>query len=667
MQLANETVGPLISTDHFTPSTTIRAINVLWFSSLLLSIFSALFGIFVKQWLHAYSNWSDISNAANAVRVRTLYRQSLKKWAVPHIVAMLPLLLQFALLFFVVGLLGYLWTLNTIVAGFATGLAMIGVIAAVVVIILPVYSDECLYRSPIGFALVRLIRGSLYSSWTERDVAIMQSSLPRDSGRVPKQTYLDACALLDIHPASAGTIPEAFVKSQVQDLDLHTNWSSFALLECLLSLYANSVPQQVEVSVTGFIRKVLEGVQGSPNCALTGETAYGFAYHIASATTTRQTRIGDIAANIRLLEAFAKRITSDLSSKNDLRVITGSRRLLAHIQNQIREANQQGLPTESTKQRWNSLNQLLQKSTSLLNTASLVGHNNSLTFLPGGSYILFRSNRGLFEIWDSSPLTPRYWYSRRIKSGAALALSRDGTHIAVGAAGGRGRLMAAMMPNRSITRMNNMSPVWTMWSDTSNNPRADMSIAFSPDGAVIAVSSEDGSISVIGAATNRMAVSRTFEGVGQCVAYSPNEARLAVARGDQVDVLNVTDLEVVWSFTKHTASVNSIAYSPGGTQIASASSDSTVRLCDASVGTEQLRYSEHSGKVYSAVFTSNGARVVSGSADKTVHVWSALTGETVWKFTDPSNSVRAVAVSPDGLLIAAATEGDAILGWATPL
>jgi hypothetical protein len=147
MQLANQPVDnvPLPLSD-FHPSAVARTVNVLWFSSLILSLFAALFGIFVKQWLNTYSNWADIPDPAEAVLVRNIYRSSLKTWHISEILATLPLLLQLSLLFFVAGLVTYLWTLDIVVAGCLSFLVVAGVIIAMVAIGLPVYFPNVLLQ-----------------------------------------------------------------------------------------------------------------------------------------------------------------------------------------------------------------------------------------------------------------------------------------------------------------------------------------------------------------------------------------------------------------------------------------------------------------------------------------------------------------------------------------
>ena len=68
------------------------------------------------------------------------------------------------------------------------------------------------------------------------------------------------------------------------------------------------------------------------------------------------------------------------------------------------------------------------------------------------------------------------------------------------------------------------------------------------------------------------------------------------------------------------------AFSPDGARIVTASGDSTVRIWDATTGTEITILRGHESWVYSAAFSPDGARIVTTSLDRTVRIWDATTG-----------------------------------------
>jgi hypothetical protein len=177
MQLDNSAHTPIDLPKEFTPSATNVAVNALWFSSLILSLFASLLGILVKQWLHVYTKWPDREQPRDTIILRYIYQEGFFRWHVQDIIGLLPVLLQVALLLFVVGLVTYMWTLNRAIACVLSVLVATTIVVAVVSIALPFFSEDCPYKSPVGLFIAGLkakyINGSTtsdLSSWQRRDL-----------------------------------------------------------------------------------------------------------------------------------------------------------------------------------------------------------------------------------------------------------------------------------------------------------------------------------------------------------------------------------------------------------------------------------------------------------------------------------------------------------------
>ncbi|BDA71786.1 WD-40 repeat-containing protein [Calothrix sp. PCC 7716] len=110
----------------------------------------------------------------------------------------------------------------------------------------------------------------------------------------------------------------------------------------------------------------------------------------------------------------------------------------------------------------------------------------------------------------------------------------------------------------------------------------------------------------------------------------------------------------------HLADVNGVVFSPNNQLIASASSDGTVRLWQAS-GKKLRIIKAHSKRVNSVAFSPNGKMLVSGSADKSVKLWT-IDGKLLRTF--PHNEVvNSVTFSPDGKTIASGGADNIIRLW----
>ncbi|KAF9489483.1 WD40 repeat-like protein, partial [Pleurotus eryngii] len=95
--------------------------------------------------------------------------------------------------------------------------------------------------------------------------------------------------------------------------------------------------------------------------------------------------------------------------------------------------------------------------------------------------------------------------------------------------------------------------------------------------------------------------------------------------------------------------VASVAFSPDGAQIVSASGDKMIRIWDAGTG-QQVgdALTGHERQITSVAFSPDGTKIVSGSY-KTIHIWDAGTGQQVGDvLTGHEAWVTSVAFSPDG-------------------
>src|SRR3989440_11605343 len=113
--------------------------------------------------------------------------------------------------------------------------------------------------------------------------------------------------------------------------------------------------------------------------------------------------------------------------------------------------------------------------------------------------------------------------------------------------------------------------------------------------------------------------------------------------------------KLITPYRKHSAPVLSIAWSPDGKKIASASADKTVHIWNATSKNPILIYRNHNKSVSAVAWSPDGSRIVSGSWDTSVQVWHVQSGRKLFTYRGFSRGVSTVAWSPDGKYIASAS------------
>jgi WD40 repeat protein len=277
---------------------------------------------------------------------------------------------------------------------------------------------------------------------------------------------------------------------------------------------------------------------------------------------------------------------------------------------------------------------------------------NTVAFSPSGGYLAAGTSEARVLVWNTA--------TRALI--ATMALPQPVTTVAWD---GAGRLAAA--------DADGTASIWTLPSPVLLAGNASASVAYSPDGTTMAVGGT--SLELWSAASRTLIASRPLPSAAYVngIAFAPSGDYLAVAYGNgTAQLLDARTLAPVSKpfIATSSGTVESVAYSPDGSTIATSADDGSVRLWSVTdpARPRQLSDVRDSGdSVYTVAFAPNGRTLAATSLDDFTRLWNVVDPARPERLGKPLGGLHGYAMglafSPSGGLLAVGSQDGTVHLW----
>ncbi|WP_291176141.1 Ig-like domain-containing protein, partial [Hyphomicrobium sp.] len=296
----------------------------------------------------------------------------------------------------------------------------------------------------------------------------------------------------------------------------------------------------------------------------------------------------------------------------------------------------------------------------------------SVAFDPDGKTIV-ATGRSNIRVWDIDTgsiirtIEAAHWDKLSLATIGATAISPDGKSIAIGLYSAGGAFSASKENTQGVFEVQDIATGNTLWSVEAPITR---SAAFSHDGKVVLLGTEEGSIVVWDAKSGRSL--RTFEKIDTpivALAISPDNQRVLSlsAKGDAL-VSDVDSGERARTFSTATDFMGAVrngavTFSPDGNSVVIAGESGDLKVWDVSSGALLRSYDK--ATEYIGAIDIAGEKVIA-SSDWSIAMWNSGVGRLEHVFKSEEQIWGAVRSSPGGKsLFVGTTDGGYLVDLAS--
>lgn len=265
---------------------------------------------------------------------------------------------------------------------------------------------------------------------------------------------------------------------------------------------------------------------------------------------------------------------------------------------------------------------------------------HAVAVLPDGSGWLTSGDDRIVKLWNAESDKPVRQFSGAATAPARLTVSADGQRVAAGG--------DPLLASKEFLVWNTADAKLLQKTAT---PGAVTSIAFQPDGNLLAVGSSDSHVYLQNVDTPLLWENITSAQPVNQLAFVDSHT---LALGSNDGQLRMQDVAIRKVLTGHTGAVNSIAYAPDGKTLITGGTDKLVKLWNPETGEAIARnFAGPTTTVTGLDVSADGVHVAAASGP-TAFMWKLADGALVRKL-EPGGNVQRLKFSPDSTRLALGT------------
>ena len=156
--MRNSSLGPYVPPD-FSPPEHVVIVNALFYASLALMLLAAFVAMLIKSWVREFDRGlRAISHPEERAKTREFRYLGMRRWGLPEMVGILPLLIQISLLLFSIGLVLFLFHVSTPSFRVTTAIFGIGIFYYATTTSISVFVTSSPFHSPLSRTWAKVYR-----------------------------------------------------------------------------------------------------------------------------------------------------------------------------------------------------------------------------------------------------------------------------------------------------------------------------------------------------------------------------------------------------------------------------------------------------------------------------------------------------------------------------